>query len=180
MRITGGQLRGRTFDALPGDATRPTTDRVREALFSSLNARFDFDGADVLDVFAGSGALGFEALSRGAAACTFVEKHGGTLRQLRTNAAKLGVAEACAFVKADALALPPHLSARPFSLVLADPPYALPALATLPDRLTPLLAPEGWLVLEHDPTHAFDDHALFVQARRYGRTVVSMFARGVG
>ena len=77
-------------------------------------------------------------------------------------------------------ALPPHLVARPFSLVFADPPYALPALATLPDRLAPLLAPDGWLVLEHDPTHAFDAHALFVQARRYGRTVVSMFARDEG
>ncbi len=175
MRITGGTLARRPLDAPKGDRTRPTTDRVREALFSMLGSRVDLGGARVLDLFAGSGALGLEALSRGAAHATFVERHGPTLAVARRNAQALGVAGAAAFVRADALAFLER-AAEPIDLVLADPPYALPELSALPERVRPLLASGGLLVLEHDTRHAFEDAPGHVLSRAYGGTVVSLFA----
>ena len=177
MRITGGALARRTFEAPPGDRTRPTSDRVREALFSALGARMDLDGAAVLDLFAGSGALGFEALSRGAARATFVERHGPTLALLRRSARALGLADRAAFHRADALAFV-RGPAGPFDLVLADPPYALPELPDLPDRLRPLLRPGGLAVVEHDARHAFEGARGWVQSRTYGGTVVTVFEAG--
>ena len=174
MRITGGALARRTFDAPPGDRTRPTTDRVREAVFSALGSRMAFADARVLDLFAGSGALGLEALSRGAAHVTFVERHARTLALARANATSLGVADRAAFVRADVLAFVGKPS-EPLDLILADPPYALDRLADLPNRLRPLLAPDGLLVLEHDARHGFDGADGHVQSRVYGSTVVSLF-----
>lgn len=182
MRLTGGRLARRTLTAPKGDATRPTTDRVREALFSALTVRLSLDGARVADLFAGSGALGFEALSRGAAHATFVESHGPTLAVARANAAALDVQAACRFVRADALAwlaapsAQAHQPADLFDVVFADPPYALPALPGLPARARPHLAPSGLFVLEHDARHAFDADPALVWTRAYGRTVVSVFA----
>lgn len=176
MRITGGRLVRRPLAAPAGDATRPTTDRVREALFSALASRVDLDGARVLDLFAGSGALGLEALSRGAASATFVERHGPTLAVARRNALALNVAEACRFVRADALAWLGRPPASPFDVVLADPPYALPEIPALPARVQPRLAPGGVVVLEHDARHAFDADPGLLWTRTYGRTVVSLFA----
>ena len=174
MRITGGALARRTFDAPRGDRTRPTADRVREALFSALGSRIDLAGARVLDLFAGSGALGFEALSRGAASAVLVERHGPTLALARRNARALGLADRVAFRRADALAFVAETPAR-FDLVLADPPYALAELADLPGRLRPL-APGGLVVVEHDGRHAFDDAPGWLQSRAYGGTVVTLFA----
>jgi len=181
MRITGGRLARRPLDAPKGDRTRPTTDRVREALFSALGSRMDFEGARVLDLFAGSGALGLEALSRGAAHATFVERHGPTLAVARANAQGLGVAASGAFVRADALAAldrtrgPLATPTSRFDLILADPPYALAELPTLPERVRPLVAPGGLFVLEHDARHAFEGTPGHVQSRSYGGTVVSLF-----
>ena len=174
MRITGGAFARRTIDAPRGDRTRPTTDRVREALFSALGSRTALSGARVLDLFAGSGALGLEALSRGAAHATFVEQHAPTLAVARRNVAALGVEAQATFVRADALA---YLGRAPgaFDLVLADPPYGLAALAALPDTARPLLAPGGLLVLEHDDRHAFEHADGWRQSRTYGGTVVSLF-----
>lgn len=175
MRITGGRLRGRLLKA-PRAGTRPTTDRTREAIFNLLAARVDLTGRAVMDLFAGSGALGLEALSRGAAHATFVERHGEALRVARANAEALGVADRCAFVRADAfrfLARAPNAKAA--AVVFADPPYDLAGLERLPDLVRPLLADDGLFVLEHDARHAFDEHAGFETARAYGRTVVSLF-----
>ena len=172
MRITGGRLARRPLRAPPGDATRPTTDRTREALFGALDARGRVAGVHVLDLFAGSGALGLEALSRGAAHATFVERHGPTLALARGNAASLGMEDRAAFVRADVLAWLGRAPRAAFGLVLADPPYALAALPELPARAAPLVAPGGWLVLEHDARHAFPDA---VWTRAYGATVVSAF-----
>ena len=174
MRITGGTLARRTFDAPPGDRTRPTTDRVREALFSALGSQVDVAGARVLDLFAGSGALGLEALSRGAAHLTAVERHGRTLALARSNAASLGVADRATFVRADALAFARDAPGR-FDVVLADPPYDLGALAALPGTLRPLLAPGGLLVLEHGGRHDFSASDGHRESRRYGGTVLSWF-----
>ena len=174
MRITGGGLARRTLEAPRGDRTRPTTDRVREALFSALGSRTTLAGARVVDLFAGSGALGLEALSRGAVHATFVEQHAPTLALARRNAVALGVADQAAFVRADALA---HLrrTPGPFDLILADPPYGLDRLAALPGEARPRLAPGGLLVLEHDARHDFDGADGWLQSRTYGGTVVSLF-----
>ncbi len=174
MRITGGTFARRPIDAPKGDRTRPTADRVREALFSALGARMEMDGARVLDLFAGSGALGLEALSRGAAQATLVERHGPTLALARRNAESLGVLDRVATVRADALAHLARLDAA-FDLVLADPPYALPDLPALPALARARLAPGGLFVLEHDARHDFAEAEGLVWTRAYGRTVLSVF-----
>jgi 16S rRNA (guanine966-N2)-methyltransferase len=123
LRLTGGLLRNRSVKTPTGRAVRPTPARVKEALFSILSDRID--GANVLDLFAGTGALGFEALSRGAARATFVEAHGPTAAALRAAARDLGVAERTTVVamRAERAAA---VVAGPFDLVFADPPYAQP------------------------------------------------------
>ncbi|HLT45830.1 MAG TPA: 16S rRNA (guanine(966)-N(2))-methyltransferase RsmD [Rubricoccaceae bacterium] len=180
MRIIGGRLRGRALRAPKGRETRPTTDRVREALFNLLAARRPLEGARVLDLFAGTGALGLEALSRGAARVVFVEAHAPTLRLARQNAADLGVAAACAFLRADAVAFLRRPPAERFDLAFADPPYDLDALPDLPDLARPHLAPGGLFALEHDARHDFAAHPALVVTRPYGRTVVSIFHQMIG
>jgi 16S rRNA (guanine966-N2)-methyltransferase len=122
MRIIAGRWRGRTIQAPPGTKTRPTTDRVREAWLSAL--QHDVPAATVLDLFAGSGALGLEALSRGAAHVTFVERAAGPLRALQSNIDALDAAADVTVVRADALRYVEGLSATAFDVALADPPYA--------------------------------------------------------
>ncbi len=172
-------LARRPLDAPKGDRTRPTTDRVREALFSALGSRLDLAGARVLDLFAGSGALGLEAVSRGAAHATLVERHGPTLALARRNAQTLGVADRVATVRADALVHLDRADAT-FDLVMADPPYDLAEIPTLPALARSRLAPGGLFVLEHDARHAFDDAPGLVWTRAYGRTVLSVFGPSRG
>jgi 16S rRNA (guanine966-N2)-methyltransferase len=120
VRIIAGQWRGRPIEAPPGTATRPTSDRAREGLFSMLQSRLgSFEGLLVADLFAGTGALGLEALSRGAAYCTFVEKDRTALDMLRGNIAALDAAERADVRPQDAA----RFSGGPFHLVLLDPPY---------------------------------------------------------
>jgi 16S rRNA (guanine966-N2)-methyltransferase len=175
VRIIGGRFGRRPIDAPPGRDTRPTTDRVREALFSLLCARLDLDGARVADLFAGSGALGLEALSRGAAHATFVERHGPALAVARRNAAALGVLDDAALVRADALAWLARTTDT-FDVVFADPPYDLARLAEIPALAQPRLRPDGLLVLEHDVRHDFAHAPGLLDVRTYGRTVLSLFA----
>lgn len=127
MRIVGGEWRGRAISAPKGDKTRPTTDRVREALFSALASRMgtDLGGGAVLDAFAGSGALGLEALSRGAGSATFVEQHRGALEALKTNVASLGAQGRARVIAGDVFALAERGFGGRFALILLDPPYTL-------------------------------------------------------
>jgi 16S rRNA (guanine966-N2)-methyltransferase len=120
VRIIAGRWRGRSLVAPQGQATRPTADRVREALFSMLASRLgSFEGLKVADLFAGSGALGLEALSRGAASCTFVETDRSALEALRANVATLGAVSQAEIRAGDAT----RLAGGPFDLVAADAPY---------------------------------------------------------
>jgi 16S rRNA (guanine966-N2)-methyltransferase len=138
MRIIAGAWRGRPLVAPKGDATRPTADRVREALFSMLASRLgSFEDLSVADLFAGSGALGLEALSRGAASCIFVEQDKPALDALRTNIAKLS---AKADVRAQSVLALGHAIA-PLDLILMDPPYDSNAGAVALDKLARL----GWV-----------------------------------
>jgi 16S rRNA (guanine966-N2)-methyltransferase len=180
MRIIAGTLRRRLLRAPKGNLTRPTTDRAREAIFNLISSRLDLTDACVLDLFAGTGALGLEALSRGAETVTFIERQPEVLRYARQNAADLDVASASRFVRADAVAFLKGYTGPPFDLALADPPYTFETLSQLPDLVVPLLAPHGLFVLEHDIRHRFDDHLHLDTSRPYGRTVVSVFRRHGG
>ena len=179
MRIIAGRLRRRALRAPKGLLTRPTTDRVREALFNLIESRLALDAAHVLDLFAGTGSLGLEAVSRGAAAVTFVEQQARVLKVARQNAETLEVADLCWFFRADAVAYLERYNGPPFDLILADPPYDLEALPRLPGLALPHLNPGGLFVLEHDARLDFDTHPHLDTSRPYGRTVVSVFRSDV-
>ena len=148
MRIIAGKWRGRAIDAPPGNSTRPTADRVRETLFSMLASRLgSFEDLRVADLFAGSGALGFEALSRGAASVTFVENDTHAAAVIRSNAERLGVSGQMQMVRGSVLALP---RSAPFDLIFADPPYAAGSGTSAVKAIASAawLAPGGWMSIE--------------------------------
>lgn len=158
MRIIAGEFKGRTIESPSERTTRPTTDRVRESIFSAVYSRLpELDETDVLDAFAGSGALGIEALSRGARSCVFVERDRSALEVLEGNLRKLGLSSPCArVVNADAFDSRRFLrsqGARPFGLVLLDPPYAVEpqeVRALLDDLVQESLLASGCVVVyEH-------------------------------
>ena len=149
LRIIAGQWRGRKLVTPAGDATRPTADRTRETLFSMLVSRIgDFDSLTVADLFAGSGALGLEALSRGAASCLFVEQDAAALRALRSNIANLHAQPQTDVRAGSVLALGP--AKAPLDLVLLDPPYGTGAGQVALDKLNRLgwIGPATWISLE--------------------------------
>ena len=148
MRIIAGQWRGRPLATPKGDTTRPTADRTREALFSMLTSRLgSFEGLAVADLFAGSGALGLEALSRGAASCLFVEQDRAALDSLKANVAKLGTTGA-EVRPGSVMALGP--ARAPLDLILMDPPYGTGAGAVALDKLGRLgwIGPGTWISIE--------------------------------
>ncbi len=148
MRIIGGEWRGRAIEAPPGSGTRPTGDRVRETLFSMLASRLgSFEDLRVADLFAGSGALGLEALSRGAANATFVENEAKAKAAILRNAEKLGATARVHVITASALALP---RSGPFDLIVADPPYGDGSGNEVVEAIAKAdwLAPGGWLSVE--------------------------------
>jgi pantetheine-phosphate adenylyltransferase len=178
LRITGGELGGRRLRA-PRSGVRPSADRVRESLFALLG---DLEGAAVLDLFAGTGALGIEALSRGAAALVCVERSRSTLAVLRENLATLGLDSVARVMAGDAAAAIARLgrAGERFDLVLMDPPYASEAgheaLAALVKA--ELLAPGAMVVLERSKSHpvAVVGGLRHLEDRFYGDTVITLFA----
>ena len=176
MRIIGGTHRGRQIAAPKGGHTRPTGDRVREALFNLVGP---VDGASVLDLYAGSGALGLEALSRGARRCVFVETDGAACRAIRANLETLGLIGGLVTQRDSAAVLREERTAgRRHELLLLDPPYELwqelePRLAEL---LPAVVAEAGMVVVETDarvePTLPLD----LVTTRRYGSARLTLFA----
>ncbi len=123
MRITGGNLRGRTLKVPKSDLIRPTTDRVRESLFNYLNNIFEFEGAKVCDIYAGSGSLGFECLSRGAELIHFVEKNFVIYKNLAKNIDSLGVRENCKIFKMEAIRFSKRTEHEQYDFIIADPPF---------------------------------------------------------
>jgi 16S rRNA (guanine966-N2)-methyltransferase len=155
MRIISGKWRGRPLVAPQGETTRPTADRTREALFSMLTSRLgSFDDIAVADLFAGSGALGLEALSRGAASCIFVEHDKAAVDALRANADKLGISADVRQASALALGSAP----APLDLILMDPPYGTGAGAVALDKLARLgwTGPATWISIETDRRETVD------------------------
>jgi 16S rRNA (guanine966-N2)-methyltransferase len=149
MRIIAGQWRGRKLTAPKGDATRPTADRMRETLFSMLTSRLgSFEGLAVADLFAGSGALGLEALSRGAASCLFVEQDRAAVDAIRANITMLGAGLQTRVETGSATQL--RMATKPLDLILIDPPYHSGAGEVSLDRLLRLgwIGAETWISLE--------------------------------
>jgi 16S rRNA (guanine966-N2)-methyltransferase len=169
MRVVAGELGGRRLIAPEGTSTRPTTDRVREAIFNSLGSAGLLDGALVADLFAGSGAIGIEALSRGAERCTFVERDRAALRALDENLDALDLRDRSKVLSSDALSVAASIDA---DIVLADPPYDFDRWDDLLARVTAdvvvaesgaeIAAPPGWAT---------------IRSRRYGRTRVTFLER---
>lgn len=178
MRIIAGDWRGRALEAPPGMETRPTADRARETLFSMLASRLgSFEDLRVADLFAGSGALGLEALSRGAAEATFVERDTKAAAVIRSNAAKLGGAERVRVLSGSALALP---KAQPFDLIFADPPYSPGSGSAVVKAVTSVewLAQGGWMSIETDRTDQVDPGGLVIEATRdVGRARLTLLRR---
>lgn len=192
MRIIAGEYGGRRIKAPEGQGTRPTTDRTREALMSSVVSMFsgDLDGVRVLDAFAGTGAFGLEALSRGAAHCTFFEKDRRALRMLRENIDSLGVARERFEVRGSDVLKTATATRGAYDLVFLDPPYALPSSTVC--QLVGTLASSGHLaagaiVMYEHRTASFEfsgstleDVFVLVSEKTYGKTtgVTSVRYRG--
>jgi 16S rRNA (guanine966-N2)-methyltransferase len=173
LRIVAGEWGGRRLVAPRGRATRPTSDRVREALFSILGP---LDGARVLDLFAGSGALGLEALSRGAAHATFVERERAALRALRDNVADLAADAEVVAGDARAFLRAAQERGAQYDLVFLDPPYRAAAGLAQELDLAPVLADGGRVVGESDRREPLELPLPLTDERRYGDTLIRIYA----
>ncbi|MEA2003223.1 MAG: 16S rRNA (guanine(966)-N(2))-methyltransferase RsmD [Actinomycetota bacterium] len=177
MRIIAGTARSRRLVGPPGDTTRPMTDRLRESLFSSLAALIP--GSVIVDLFAGTGSMGLEALSRGASAVTFVEHDRAALRALQTNIETVGLGGRVIAGDVDRFL---DRAQGAFDLAFVDPPYALPlpSLVEMMQKLSPLLAQSGIAVVHRrygeEPPETIDDLDL-VDRRRYGDAVLWRYAK---
>lgn len=179
LRIVAGRLKGRRILVPPERAIRPTSDRVREALFNILGQ--DLSGLEALDLYAGTGALGFEALSRGARKVVFIEADARTAAALRNCARDLGVEHETRVIVArveDVLAR--QRIGGPYDVVFADPPYAAETDVPLAQRIEDggVLSPDGVLVVERESTSAASAGAGAIRLARtvkYGRTAVDFF-----
>lgn len=178
MRIVGGHLSGRVLRAPAGAATRPTSEKVREAMFNILGPR-DVTSGRVLDLFAGSGAVGIEALSRGAVHATFVDSAKPALAVTQTNLRELGLLDRATTHAGDAVAFIKRPVAEPWSFVFIDPPYAS-ELAVRAGQALPRenLAEGAVVVIEHDRRNAPPDalgSLVRTDERRYGDTLLSFY-----
>lgn len=171
MRVVAGALRGRSIKAPDGDSTRPTTDRTREAVFNSLVSMGVIDDAVVLDLYAGSGAMGIEALSRGARRCTFIERDRRALDAVRGNVTQLGVGDRSVVVAGDVLVN--VVAQRGVDLVLVDPPYEFTDWDALLSAISVSLAPHAVVVAESGRDLGSPAGWTVVRSKRYGRTWVS-------
>jgi 16S rRNA (guanine966-N2)-methyltransferase len=169
VRIIAGRWRGHPIQAPPGARTRPTTDRVREAWMSAL--QLDLPGATVLDLFAGSGALGLEALSRGATHVTFVERAAGPLRTLQANIDRLGAGPDVTVVRGDAVRYAEALPAAAFDIALADPPYDTDDAARVVRAFGQV--PFARLLCMEHTSRAPLPEGLGARTRRYGDTALT-------
>lgn len=183
MRVIAGEAKGRRLEAVPGETTRPITDRAKEALFSILGARVI--GARVLDLFGGTGAVGIEALSRGADAAVFVERSAAALRTLGHNLQQTRLAERALVVRGDAfhyLAQPFHV---PFDYIFVAPPQYqalwLKALLLIDSR-PDLLTPAGEVIVQIFPKEYSEpalNHLLRIDTRRYGSVQLDFYGRSL-
>ena len=185
MRVVAGKFKGARIEAPKGLATRPTSDRVRQALFNVLThgaPRLAFEGVRVLDLFAGSGALGLEALSRGARFCLFIEESAEARAAIRRNVEALGLTGATKIWRRDATRLGEAGTSQPFDLIFCDPPYG----KGLGERALAAAAEGGWVaqgsiaVIEEraDQDIAWPAPFQEIDRRRYGDTAIAIARAG--
>lgn len=177
MRIIYGKYGGRRFEAPRNLQARPTTDIAKESLFNILQNRIDFEGISALDLFAGTGSISFEFLSRGANNVVSVEMGRVQQQFIQKVAGELKVGRELQLVRGDVFRFLKN-SSQQFDMIFADPPYALPELATLPDAILEgnMLKPEGIFILEHGKENDFSSHPRFVELRKYGAVHFSFFS----
>lgn len=180
MRIVSGSRKSIPLKALPGDTTRPTTDKVKESLFNILGQFLD--GEHVLDLFAGSGGLGLEALSRGAEHTVFVEKNRKAVQVLEENIEKTKFKDEVTVLKMDARVAVQQLidERKPFDLIFLDPPYAQTKLYSLGEDLIQgnILSPKGIIICEHPKDVSVDlfiPSAVCFRTEQYGSLAISFF-----
>ncbi|NTW49846.1 MAG: 16S rRNA (guanine(966)-N(2))-methyltransferase RsmD [Chlorobiales bacterium] len=179
MRIIAGKYRSRVIETLSSHVVRPTSGRVRQTIFDLLITRVDFDSASVLDLFAGSGILGFESLSRGALQVTFVDKNSSVLKKISDTTAKLGVDAQVTIHRQDVLRFlqtsPPP--AGQYDLIFCDPPYRDEQSEEIMEAVfsRKWLAEDGYFVYEHYASQRFDEHPHFCFDKDFGTTRVSFF-----
>lgn len=176
MRIITGKLKGRRINTSDEMDVRPTTDRAKESIFNLIEARYYMDDTVILDLFAGSGNLGFEAISRGAKTVTAVERDSQNTQMIEKTAEELGVEDQMRVVCADVQQFLSGM-ATPHHFIFCDPPYDYSFFDELIELVlsNDWLTEEGWFILEHDKYNDFTDHPNCVDSRAYGRPVISIF-----
>ncbi len=177
MRIVGGKYKGRIFRPNKKFKARPTTDIAKEALFNILDNRYDFTNKHILDLFSGTGSMGYEFISRGCERATLVEKDFhhyrfilDVLSELKVDNAKVYKADVFKFLEK---------TPETFHIIFADPPYDLPQLNEIPDKVlnNDILKPEGLFILEHPREFKFSDHKYFKEHRIYGKVNFTFFEK---
>lgn len=179
MRVIAGLYKGRVLKTVKDLSVRPATDRVKQTIFDMLTHRLAFDGARVLDLFAGSGSLGIEALSRGAYHVTFVESNDEAESFIEKNLETMGCEGSAEVIAMDAMQFL-RRSREQYDLIFADPPYEYDETATIPPIVfqDKLLKRHGYLLIEHASRLQFIDTPLYHAgpSKKFGRTIVTFFA----
>ena len=178
MRIITGTARGRRLQTLPGEDTRPTTDRVKEGIFSAI--QFDIEGRRVLDLFAGSGQMGLEALSRGASRAVFVDKSPKAADVIRANCLSTGLADGSVVLCTDALTFCAGQGEK-FDIIFLDPPYDAGLLPKILPFAAGCLSDYGMLVCEHRMGDTLPDKMDGIErgrCYRYGKIMVTFYRKG--
>jgi 16S rRNA (guanine(966)-N(2))-methyltransferase RsmD len=177
MRIVGGIYKGRIFKPGKTFKARPTTDVAKEALFNILENRYNFSDKNVLDIFSGSGSIGFEFISRGCQEAVLVEKNLANYQFINDVVKKLEINNIKVF-KSDAFAFLSRFQGS-FNFVFADPPYDHPNFKEVPDAVlnVDILKPGGLFILEHPREFSFADHSFFKENRKYGKVNFSFFEK---
>lgn len=184
MRIITGKYKGRRFDVPRSFKARPTTDFAKENIFNVLQQYVDFEEAQALDLFSGTGSISLELLSRGCSTIVSVEMDRDHHRFIRECVDKLGEERTCICLRQDVFRYLKTCKMQ-FDFIFADPPYALPALPQIPDLVLgiapgshSLLAEDGIFVFEHGKQYDFSQHPCFVEHRSYGSVNFSLFRKG--
>ncbi|MDO4172412.1 MAG: RsmD family RNA methyltransferase [Prevotellaceae bacterium] len=175
MRIITGLYKGRHFEVPRSIKARPTTDFAKENIFNVLNGYMDFEDATALDLFAGTGSISLELLSRGCGDVVSVEMDRDHAAFIKQCIEKLGTLDHT-LIRGDVFRFIKSCR-RQFDFIFADPPYALPSLDQIPDKALPLLAPDGIFVLEHGKQYDFSQHPFFIDHRVYGSVNFSIFRK---
>jgi 16S rRNA (guanine966-N2)-methyltransferase len=175
MRIIAGTYRGRILAGPRDRSVRPTTDRAKQTIFDILTNRIEFDGLQILDLFSGTGSLGLEAISRGAASVTFIDSSRDALTLLQKNVAALHCDDRCTLYQADVFWYLKNTRSR-YDMVFADPPYRLEKIGTIPKALheSGVLKKDAYVVMEHsrESTVEIDENVFDIVRKPFGQTTV--------